>query len=208
VIQNDYDLFERIRHDDKQAFDLLFRKYYTPLCRFALKLNGSETIAEEAVQEVFIYLWEQRKHLTVSKSVVNYLFQSIKNKVYEHFRKIQTRARYEDEFANLSSLTDDKDEKPLDDYEISCLVWNAVDQLPEKCKEIFQLSRDEGLTYNEIAEHLDISPKTVENQMGIAFKKLREILFPILKPGTSTSKIIELMLLCVFLSVCFGGYRL
>jgi RNA polymerase sigma-70 factor, ECF subfamily len=200
VIPNDNDLFARIQRDDKPAFDLLFRKYYTPLCRFAVKMNGSEALAEEAVQEVFIYLWEQRKHLTVSRSMVSYLFQSVKYKVYEHFRKIQTRTKYEEEFANISVEMNESEEKQLDDYEISCLVWNAVEQLPDKCREIFQLSRDEGLTYNEIARHLDISPKTVENQMGIAFKKLREILVPIVKPGSNVSKIIELMLLCLFVS--------
>lgn len=205
MIPNDNDLFARIRHNDKQAFDLLFRKYYTPMCRFALKLNGSEAAAEEAVQEVFIYLWEQRHHLTVSKSVVNYLFQSIKNKVYEHFRKVQTRVKYEEEYVSISQNPDDSAEKQLDDYQISCLIWNAVDQLPEKCREIFQLSRDEGLTYNEIAEHLHVSPKTVENQMGIAFKKLREILQPVLKPGSKTTKLIEMMLLCLLTSLYFAG---
>lgn len=200
MIPNDNDLFLRIQHSDKQAFDLLFRKYYIPMCRFALKLNGSESAAEEAVQEVFIYLWEQRQHISVSKSIISYLFQSIRNKVYEQYRKEQTRKRYEEEYVSNDLEQEDMTEKQLDDYEISCLVWNAVDQLPEKCREIFQLSRDEGLTYNEIAEHLKVSPKTVENQMGIAFKKLREILQPIIKPGTKTSKLIEMMLLCLFVS--------
>lgn len=201
MIPNDNELFARIQRDDKLAFDLLFRKYYTPLCRFAVKMNGSEALAEEAVQEVFIYLWEQRKHLTVSKSIVSYLFQSIKHKVYEHFRKIQTRVKYEEEFATANLEFEESEEKQLDDYEISCLVWNAVNNLPDKCREIFQLSRDEGLTYNEIAEHLDISPKTVENQMGIAFKKLREILNPLIKSGGNASKLIELMFLYLLLSV-------
>ncbi|HEY4788395.1 MAG TPA: RNA polymerase sigma-70 factor [Bacteroidales bacterium] len=203
MISNDNDLFDRIRQNDKLAFDLLFRKYYTPLCRFAVKMNGSETAAEEAVQEVFIYLWEQRQHLAISKSVISYLFQSVKNKVYEHFRKVQTRTKYEEEFISISQDGEDTPEKQLDDYEISCLVWNAVDQLPEKCKVIFQLSREEGLTYNEIAEHLQISAKTVENQMGIAFKKLREILAPTLKSGSNTSKLIELALICLFMSLYF-----
>jgi RNA polymerase sigma-70 factor, ECF subfamily len=148
---------------------------------------------------------EQRKHLTVSKSIVNYLFQSIKHKVYEHFRKNQTRTKYEEECVSNNADHEDISEKELDDYEISCLIWNAVDQLPEKCREIFQLSRDEGLTYNEIAEHLKVSPKTVENQMGIAFKKLREILTPVLAPGSRTSKLVELMLLCLFVSFYFIG---
>lgn len=205
MIPNDNDLFVRIQRNDKEAFDLLFSKYYTPLCRFALKLNGSEAAAEEAVQEVFIYLWEQRHHLAVSKSVTSYLFQCIKNKVYEHFRKVQTRTKYEEEYVSMDPDHEEISDAQLDDYELSCLIWNAVDLLPEKCREIFQLSRDEGLTYNEIAEHLKVSPKTVENQMGIAFKKLREMLQPVIKPGIKSSQLLELMLLCLFLSCLLGN---
>jgi len=137
--------------------------------------------SEEAVQEVFINIWDQRQCLVISKSLISYLFQAVRNKVYEQFRKVKTRAKYEEEYiANIPEY-DEPRESDMSNYEIACLVWKAVEQLPDKCKEIFQLSRDEGLTYNEIAKHLDISAKTVENQMGIAFKKLREILSPMMK---------------------------
>ena len=202
--EDDIALFQRLQKDDKPAFDVLFRKYYKHLCRFAISLNGSETAAEEAVQEVFINIWDQRHHVSVSKSLVSYLFQAVRNKVYEQFRKVQTRAKYEEEYiANIPEY-DEPQDNSMNNYEIACLVWNAVEQLPDKCKEIFQLSRDEGLTYNEIAAHLNISAKTVENQMGIAFKKLREILSPMMNSKNKTINQMGLLLFWVFVIIYAG----
>ena len=207
--EDDKALLVNIKNDNKLAFDTLFRKYYTPLSRFALKLNGSEAAAEEAVQEVFINIWEHRHHLEVSKSVISYLFQAVRNKVYEQFRKVQTRAKYEEEYAANIPEHEEQQESDLSNYEIACLVWTAVEQLPEKCREIFQLSRDEGLTYNEIAAHLNISSKTVENQMGIAFKKLRELLSPAMKSKNTITQLgmILLFSIMIFLFLAVLSYK-
>jgi RNA polymerase sigma-70 factor (ECF subfamily) len=124
----------------------------------------------------------------------------VRLKVYENFRSQQVKIKHEDNFAQNQILIEEENNPILDNYELSCLIWNAVDQLPEKCAEVFRLSRDEGLTYNEIAEHLNISPKTVENQMGIAFKKLREILYPELKAKGWNNYSITIFL-CLFLGV-------
>jgi RNA polymerase sigma-70 factor (ECF subfamily) len=179
--KDDLQLFKQIAKNDKAAFDEIFRRYYTPLCRYALKITQKEETAEEAVQLIFIHLWERRQSLLVQQSPVAYLFKAVKLKVFETFRSQQIKNKYEQDFAQKQEITEEESFPALDNYELSCLIWNAIDQLPEKCGEIFRLSRDEGLTYNEIAEHLDISVKTVEAQMGIAFKKLREILYPALK---------------------------
>jgi DNA-binding CsgD family transcriptional regulator len=143
--------------------------------------------------------------VVISKSLISYLFQAVRNKVYEQFRKVKTRAKYEEEYiANIPEY-DEPRESDMSNYEIACLVWNAVEQLPDKCKEIFQLSRDEGLTYNEIAKHLDISAKTVENQMGIAFKKLREILSPMMKSKNKTINQMGLLLFGV-IAVLYASF--
>ena len=207
--EDDKALLAHIKNDNKLAFDTLFRKYYTPLSRFACKLNGSEAAAEEAVQEVFINIWEHRHHLEISKAVISYLFQAVRNKVYEQFRKVQTRAKYEEEYAANIPEHEEPQESDLSNYEIACLVWTAVEQLPEKCREIFQLSRDEGLTYNEIAAHLNISSKTVENQMGIAFKKLRELLSPAMKSKNTITQLGMMLLLSmmIFLFLAVLTYR-
>lgn len=195
---NDLQLFQQIAKSDKAAFDELFRRYYTPLCRYALKITQEEESAEEAVQLVFIHFWEHRKTLFIQQSVAAYLFKAVRLKVYETFRSSQIKAKYEQDFAEKQEWCDEENNTVLDNYELSCLIWNAVDQLPEKCAEIFRLSRDEGLTYNEIAEHLSISEKTVENQMGIAFKKLREMLYPALKAKGWSSNHIQIFFIILF----------
>jgi len=191
-------IFKRIKNSDKESFDELFRRYYTPLCRYALKISQVEETAEESVQQVFIYLWEHRQTLSIQQSIVAYLFKAVRLKVYENFRSAQTKSKYEEEFAQRQEFTTEETSPVLDNYELSCIVWEAVDQLPEKCADIFRLSRDEGLTYNEIANHLNISEKTVENQMGIAFKKLREILYPTLKAKGWNNYKISLFMIIFF----------
>jgi RNA polymerase sigma-70 factor, ECF subfamily len=198
---DDITLFRQITNNHKSAFDELFRRYYIPLCNYALKICLSGEHAEEAVQSVFIYLWEHRTRLDIQQSVASYLYKSVRLKIYENYRSQQTKAKYEEIFSLNQELTEDTNSQEIDSYELSCLIWSAVDQLPEKCGEIFRLSRDEGLTYNEIAEHLHISVKTVENQMGIAFKKLREILYPLLKSrGWDYNRLSSILLLW-----CFGS---
>jgi RNA polymerase sigma-70 factor (ECF subfamily) len=203
---NDLQLFKQVTKSDKAAFDELFRCYYTPLCRYALKITGEEESAEEAVQFVFIHFWEHRKTLSIQQSVAAYLFKAVRLKVYETFRSQQIKAKYEQDFAERQELIEEENNTVLDNYELSCLIWNAVDQLPEKCAEIFRLSRDEGLTYNEIAAHLNISVKTVENQMGIAFKKLREILYPALKAKGWSNNQIQVFILLIFAYPCIYGF--
>ena len=203
---NDLNLIAQIRRNKKPAFDELFRRYYTPLCRYACKITQSTEKAEEAVQEIFIHLWENRNKLSMQSSVVSYLFQSVRNKTYEHFRKTQTRTQYEENYSELNNETSYEQQfNAPDNYELACLIWSAVDQLPDKCAEIFRLSRDEGLTYNEIAQHLDISVKTVENQMGIAFKKLRDILFPVLKSKGWSNYKVEMFLLLLYAGLCLSN---
>ena len=124
------------------------------------------------MQIVFIHLWEQRAKLNIQQSVSAYLFKAVRLKVYETFRSNKTKDKHEEYFTQNQIYIEDDNSADIDNYELSCLIWEAVGQLPQKCAEIFRLSRDEGLTYNEIAEHLNISAKTVENQMGIAFKNM------------------------------------
>lgn len=177
----DIRLIQEIKKGDRNSFNILFEKYYVRLSRFALSYTKSKDLAEEAVQNMFVKIWCQRNHLEITTSVISYLFTAVKNQALNEIKKLMVRKNYEAEYAekpieNISSLDEKSFKKEVD---------SAVDQLPEKCREIFILSRSDGLTYEEIAEYLNISKKTVDNQMGIAFKKLRELLKPVL------SKIIE-----------------
>ena len=178
---DDISLFEKIQTGNKESFDILFKKYFTPLCRYTVQFVKDYSIAEELVQDVFIYFWNQREEIKISKSIASYLFTSARYRSYTHFRNETSRKENEKIFCeglenDESAVNDEKDF-----YEIAVVINKAIEELPDKCKEIFVLSREKNLTYKQISEELNISVKTVENQMGIAFKKLRSSLSEKLK---------------------------
>lgn len=173
-------IFEQIKKGDTVAFEKLFRREYSGIARYANKIVRDPDIAEEIAQEVFLYIWEKREQINITGSLSGYLYSATKNKCINWLKselpRIQSTLDINetDVIENVSQRDPDQDEK------IRIMVKQAVDGLPKKCKEIFILSRYGGLTYDEIAEELDLSKKTVENQMGIALKKLREKLKPII----------------------------
>ena len=173
---NEFELFDKIKQRDKAAFDVLFRTYYVKLCRFSFAFCCSQEDAEESVQEMFIYLWEKAPDIRIEFSVKAYLFTSTRNYTLNIMKKNQTELNYRNAYAEQTD--NDDDEKAISDTQISELIGQGVKTLPEKCREIFILCKMEGLTYEEISEYLKISEKTVENQMGIALRKLREYLHP------------------------------
>ena len=175
----DAELMEGLSQDNRPAFEYIFRTYYPDLCRFGVTYVRDIDVAEELVQEIFINIWERRYKLSINSSIKSYLFTAVRNKSF-NFLKLQLPKEYKKvdvdnvAFADTSNKEEDLAFEDLKEY-----VSQAIDCLPEKCKVIFNLSRNAGLTYKEIAEELDISVKTVENQIGIALKKLREQLNPI-----------------------------
>jgi len=167
-------LFEKIKHRDREAYNILFRKYYTALCCFSHAICLSQEDAEENVQDMFVHFWETAPAIEITTSIKAYLYMSARNYTLNSIKKRQTEIHHISEYSDYDngSEADDK----ISDAEISTLIRKGVDTLPEKCREIFILCKLEGLTYDEISEYLDISKKTVDNQMGIALRKLREFL--------------------------------
>ncbi len=151
----------------------MFYDYYVPLCNLAYRHLYSEAESEDVVQEVFANFWQKRKELNVNTSLKNYLYSAVKNKCIEKIRRKKIEDRYISE--QMMRETDTEEEK--DDFEKLILidkVNKSIEKLPKKCKEVFKMSKIEGLTYNEIAEELGISVKTVEGQMRRAFILIRE----------------------------------
>lgn len=168
-------LIKQINKGNKTAFDALFFKYYKPLFLFALNFCKSSTIAEESVQSTFIKIWGN-KNLKTEDEVGKLLFTYTKNQVIDEIRKDNTRKRHEESayteiVVNENSFDDNK-------QRIKAIIETAINQLPNKSKEIFRLAKQEGLSNREIADYLKISKKTVENQLTIAFKKMRQYLEP------------------------------
>ena len=171
--QQDTLLYIKIKEGDREAFNRLFEKHYNRLCNFAKGILKNNDHAEETVQDVFISIWENRLKTEINRSVIAFLYTCVKNKAYNRIIKDRTRKKYESKYGEqtIIPVEQENDTKMYSGFML--LIKKAIHELPEKCREIFEMSRFEGLTYDEIADFLNISVKTVENQMGIAFKKLR-----------------------------------
>ncbi len=171
--QSDQELFEQIKKGNRRAFEAIFRAYYPFLCMYCTQLLKDPSAAEEIVQELFVNLWEKKENITIDSSFKSYLYRSAKNKCLNYVRHSKVKEEY---FRVVQSEQNDHSEDFESHAELMQKIEESIDSLPEKRKEIFVLSRQEGLKYKEIAARLNISIKTVETQMGLAIKSLREML--------------------------------
>jgi len=165
--------FEKIKEGDDNAFSELFDQYYTPLCFFANNYLSDLDLSRSLVQEVFVDIWTKREKLNIHFSPKSYLYNSVKNRSIDYIRK-------EKKTVQISESLDDIETMPfrdlMEEAELNDRINSAINELPEKCREIFILCRNEDMKYADIAAKLNISIKTVEMQMGIALKKLRKSL--------------------------------
>jgi len=170
---NDNDLFIAIRQGNKKSFETLFRAYYAPLCAFSRKYVKDPDDCEEIVQGFFLKLWDKREELEITLSVKNYLFSSIRNRCLNHIKHEKIKQEYN---AEILSNTENRIESSNFIMEVDLVkkIDQSIAALPDRRREIFILSREQGLKYREIADKLGISIKTVETQMGQALKELRE----------------------------------
>jgi len=168
---NEHQLCCNLQNGDEQAFEKIFRFYYQPLCVFASRILQDEEEAEELVQDFFVKFWEKRDQIQVETSLKSYLFRSIKNLCLNHIKHEQIKLQHAKTVITNSEESDFDDQ--FVEVDLQKDIENSIAELPEKRREIFRLSREEGLKYREIADRLNISVKTVEAQMGLAIKTLR-----------------------------------
>ena len=155
---------------NEASFEELFRQYFGPLMAFSVKMLGDEDDAREVVQGVFIRLWERREEVDLETSLKSYLFTSVHNRSLNHLRD---RKKFsETELPETATKWDVSEQ--IESMELEEKIRGVIAALPEKCRQIFQMNRFDGLKYGEIADKLDISVKTVENQMSKALKILRK----------------------------------
>jgi len=166
----DEELVKAINQNDHEAFKQLYYRYFKKLIRFAwYRVHVTQTAAD-LVQEIFFRLWIKRDKLNPAKSVKAYLYKSLNNSIINH-SKLRS--------SHSASIENFSDEKILSDESGSDLkldVQNAINNLPEKLKIVYLLSRIEGYKYTEIAEICNISVKAVEKRMSQTFVLLRKIL--------------------------------
>jgi RNA polymerase sigma-70 factor (ECF subfamily) len=153
-------------------FEELFRLHYRFLCNVANKILHDRDASEDVVQDVFAKLWTKKTEIPFLQSGKNYLFRVTVNATLDYLEKNKKVVRLNDETAHISFTNET--EETLDVKELEMKISKTLEELPPKCKAVFILSRYEGMKYKEIAEHLDISVKTVENHMGKALAHMRE----------------------------------
>jgi RNA polymerase sigma-70 factor (ECF subfamily) len=168
-------LQERIRGGDEAAFETVFRDNYAHLVRMAESLVRERALAEEIAQDVMLELWRRRETIEVEQTFRAYLLRSTRNRALNHIRhqrivvREATIAAAAAESARAMSAEDE-----MLGTELERAVRTAITSLPDRTREVFQLSRERGLKYTEIAAVLDISVKTVEKRMGQALAELRQ----------------------------------
>lgn len=166
-------LIKNLIKGDVNAFESLYLKYGRKLYVFVLEYLNSKDDAEEIVQEVFIKIWDRRSQLKEHESIKGYLFTIAYNAIKKFFQKKRREEQQNQLFAH--NVLNDLDNAPSD-LEYSKLIQQIdtiVSTLPERRKEIFTLSKKEGLTNSEIAAYLNISEKTVKNQLTLAYQTIR-----------------------------------
>jgi len=163
-------LFEDLKLGKEYAFDYFFHYYYPGMCVYAQQiLKASPTDAKSVVQDVFVKIWEDRAKITITSSFRSYLFSSVRNRCIDLLRKKKLQTVSYDMIRDLPDET-------IDTYvlaELEQIFHSAIKLIPERCREVFELSRMKGLKNKEVAIELGISEKTVENQITKALKILR-----------------------------------
>ncbi|MBK3519826.1 RNA polymerase sigma-70 factor [Carboxylicivirga marina] len=190
VEENNHDtlLLQKIKAGDEYAFELVFKNYYPHLVLLAQKYLGDKDLSESIVQSVFVKMWENRKTVEI-RSLRGFLVVAVRNKCTNELKHRQVVREYE-------KVNDHKEEAVWMSFNENVYLQkinNVIEELPEQRKRIFKMSRMDGLKYREIAEKLNISPKTVEVQMGKALKYLREQLQPLKKQLLATIALLMML---------------
>lgn len=191
--------------DSVFEFEQLFKQQYRSLCNAANNIINDREAAEDIVQEVFVKLWSKRSELGVIRSLKSYLFRATINTALNYLESRKSIVR----LAKIDAVEAPSGAGDKFHYtELERKLAEALEQLPPKCKAIFVLSRYEGMKYQQIADHLDISVKTVENQMGKALHILREELKPFLTrefltiaTGIAIAAALSLLSLLLFVNI-------
>jgi RNA polymerase sigma-70 factor (family 1) len=171
---SDLQLMILIRQDDHIAFEALYKRHWPRMYQSAFSICHDRETCMDICQEIFIWFWEHRASANIINSVQGYLLAATKYKMISNIRKNKVKADF---FTKAKALSETYTiEESMEVKELQAIILEFVNALPEKCGEIFKMSRNEHLSNKEIAGRLGVSEKTVENQMTIALRKLKRSL--------------------------------
>ena len=172
-IRDDRQIFEAIKIGDNLAFEKVFHAYYRSMTAYAFRFLGNLSDSESVVQDVFLRLWQNRREIFINSSLQHYLFKSVKNQCVNILEHERIKTRYQNIVIQNEAGRNDYGEF-FPELDLMKRIESAIGALPPKRQQIFRMAREEGLKYREIALRLDLSVKTVETQMTLALKQLRE----------------------------------
>lgn len=162
------------KEGNEPAFEMIFRAHYQSMCRYAYTFLRDREEAEEVVQGTFINLWDKRQVLEIQTSLKSYLFRAVRNSCLNSIKHEKIKQQHVAHEMAVMEVSRESVTEAVAAGELEQRITSAMAALPEQCRLVFQLSRYEELKYQEIADQLGISIKTVENHMGKALRLMRE----------------------------------
>ena len=174
VEYNNNNQFSVLRVSNEAAFEKVFKLYFKSLHAYAFTFTKESETAEEIVQNVFFKIWEKNSHLQMDDSLKSYLYRAVHNESLNYIKHEKVKSSFQLAYSGYSDFTAADASEVIIATELEAAIQKSIDQLPAQCRLIFQMSRYEQLKYQQIATQLNISIKTVENQMGKALKVLRQ----------------------------------
>lgn len=170
-------ILKKYKEGDHKAFDQIFLFYYNRVKNFINGLVKIEAEAEELTQDIFVKLWENRKNIDLDKPFNAYLFTIARNITYNYLKHQLVHKSYVNDYLSTNNDIDNQTEEIFFAKEINLLIEMTVEKMPSRRRDIFVCSRVKGLSNSEIAEKLNISKKTVENQLSLALKEIRDVVY-------------------------------
>lgn len=169
----DQELLALLKTKDELAYKEIYERFWSILYRHARRMLTDEEEAEDVVQEVFLTLWNKANNIELRTSLPNYLYTVARNKIFDHFDHTKVKARYMASLEKFIEQGNYETDYLIREKQLFLLIQQEIECLPEKMREIFKLSRNSNLSYQEIAERLSVTENVVRNQISRALKILR-----------------------------------
>lgn len=168
------DLLDMVKGGSEAAYKSFFYNYYSDLVYYAVSIIHDTSLAEDLVQDFFVDFWTNKRYNSVKTNLSSFLFRSIRNNCLNYIRDVECKNKHLSDY----TIEDNVVESSIEEAEQKEILYKAINQLPDKCKQIFIKCCVHEYKYQEVAEDLDISINTVRTQMSRAFKSLRKSLSP------------------------------